>query len=84
VLDFAGNTPPERAWVRTLFEAAGAPHVLHYLTVPEEVCLQRLKQRNEERPEGLFFAETSEADFFAIASYFHSPQEEENFHVQLY
>jgi predicted kinase len=84
VLDFAGNTPSERAWVRTLFEAAGAPHVLHLLSVSEEVCLQRLKQRNEQKPEGLFFAEISEADFFLITSYFQPPQEEENFHVKLY
>lgn len=84
VLDFAGNTRSERAWVRTLFETAGVPHVLHCLTVPEEVCLQRLKQRNEQKPEGLFFAETSEADFFLITSYFQLPQEEENFHVKFY
>jgi predicted kinase len=84
VLDFAGNTPSERAWIRTLFEEAGAPHILHCLTVSEEVCLQRLKHRNKQKPEGIFFAETSEADFFLITSYFQLPQEEENFHVKFY
>jgi predicted kinase len=29
VLDFAGNTPTERSWVRSLFESADAAHVLH-------------------------------------------------------
>ncbi len=31
VLDFAGNTPKARHWVRGLFEAAGADHVLHVI-----------------------------------------------------
>ena len=31
VLDFAANTPRQRLWVRSLFEAASADHVLHYL-----------------------------------------------------
>ncbi len=38
VLDFPANTPSIRAWMRTIFEAAGADHRLHYLDVPDEVC----------------------------------------------
>jgi len=56
VMDFAGNTAAERSWVRSLFEAAGADHVLYVLEASEEVCLSRLIGRNEERPEGLYFA----------------------------
>src|SRR5262245_16909516 len=29
VLDFSGNTVKARQWVRTVFESAGADHVLH-------------------------------------------------------
>ena len=29
--DFAGNTPNDRAWVRSIFESADADHVLHYI-----------------------------------------------------
>jgi predicted kinase len=60
VLDFAGNTQAERKWVRSLFEEAKVKHVLHYLDVSEDECLARLKIRNEIKPEGLFFAMTSE------------------------
>ncbi len=81
VLDFAGNTPAERDWVRTLFEAAGSDHILHFLDVSEEECLARLKLRNEIKPEGLYFATTSEEDFLAIAKYFQPPNPEENFKV---
>ena len=81
VIDFAGNTSAERKWVRSLFEEAKAKHVLHYLDVPEDECLARLKVRNETKPEGLFFAVTSEEDFLAIARWFQPPVSEEGFHV---
>jgi len=83
VLDFAGNTPSERKWVRSLFETAQAKHVLHYLDVPEGECLARLKVRNQTKPEGLYFATTSEDDFFAIARWFQPPTTEEGFSVSL-
>jgi hypothetical protein len=42
VLDFAGNTPKDRAWVRSIFESADADHVLHCLVASDEVCKARL------------------------------------------
>jgi predicted kinase len=81
VLDFAGNTQAERKWVRSLFEEAEVNHLLHYLDVPEEECLARLKIRNETKPEGLYFATTSEEEFSAIARWFQPPVPEEGFHV---
>lgn len=84
VLDFAGNTPKERAWVRSLFNEAGAMHQLHLLEADEEECLRRLMRRNVERPEGLHFADTSEVDFRAICKWFQPPSEEEAFSVTRY
>lgn len=46
VLDFQANTPPARRWMRSLFEEARAGHYLHYLTVPDDVCRTRLRERN--------------------------------------
>jgi predicted kinase len=83
VLDFAGNTPAERKWVRSLFEAAEADHVLHYLDVPEHECLARLRIRNETKPEGLYFATTSEEEFRAISRWFQVPAPDEDFRVSL-
>jgi hypothetical protein len=51
------------------------------LDVPEDECLTRLKIRNETKPEGLFFATTSEEEFSAIAHWFQPPVPEEGFHV---
>lgn len=38
VLDFPANTLATRAWMRTLFEDAGADHVLHYLRMDDETA----------------------------------------------
>lgn len=43
VFDFAGNTVRDRQWVRSVFEAANADHLLHYLNVPDDVCKARLR-----------------------------------------
>lgn len=81
VLDFAGNTANERSWVRSLFESAGSKHLLHYLEVPEEVCLARLIERNRKKPEGLYFATTTEEEFKLISSYFQPPIADEGFRL---
>src|SRR5260370_10507892 len=81
VLDFGGNTSGERNWVRSLFTSAGAKHVLHYLDVPDEICLVRLNLRNTTKPEGLYFATTSEEEVLAITRYFQPPDSEEEFNI---
>jgi hypothetical protein len=50
VLDFAGNTIAECAWVKGLFEQAGSPHHLHFLDVSEDERLHRLLGRNVSKP----------------------------------
>jgi predicted kinase len=81
VLDFAANTPRDRAWVRGIFDSMGAEHVLHVLDAPQALCLERLRQRNAERPEGLFWFEVSEALHHEAARYYVPPTEAEGFRV---
>lgn len=78
VLDFPANTVANRAWMRTLFEGAGADHRLHVLDVSDEVCKARLRARNAEGKHD--FAAT-EAQFDLITSYFVLPTEDEGFNV---
>lgn len=82
VLDFPGNVPLQRQWFRTIFEAAGADHVLHYVEVPDEVCKVQLQRRNRERPPGSKVM--SEDEFDHITSFFVAPAPEEGFHVRLH
>jgi predicted kinase len=84
VLDFAGNRISERAWVLGLAAEASAEHVLHFLEVDEEECLRRLQMRNETKPEGLYFASTTEAEFRVICKYFQPPNAAEGLTITTY
>lgn len=84
VLDFAGNTVAERAWARNLSERAKASHILHFLDVDEEECLRRLLLRNEVKPEGLYFADTTETDFRAVCKWFQTPSPEEDLNITIH
>lgn len=84
VLDSAGNRINERVWARNLSEEAGSTHVLHYLAVDEEECLRCLRIRNLLKPEGLYFARTTEADFRGICKYCQVPETEEGLTITTY
>lgn len=82
VLDFPGNVPSQRAWFRTLFEAAGADHVLHVIDASDALCKAQLLKRNQALPEGS--KTMSEAEFDHITSYFRPPTPEEGFRVKVH
>ncbi len=79
VLDFPCNTRAQRGWARGLFEIAGAPHRLHFLDVPDDVCKARLRARNAagEHP-----FQASDEEFERITRHFAAPRADEGFDVQ--
>lgn len=79
VLDFPANTPKQRAWFKTLYAAQSIPHELYYLVAEDALCLQQLKQRQQEQPERAAF--DTEAMFHQVTAYFEPPTEAEGFHV---
>ena len=82
VLDMGlNNTPAGREWVRTVFEAAGADHVLHYIPADDATCLARIRERNTSQRAGLFFGVVSEALISEVNKYVTPPTEQEGFHV---
>lgn len=81
VLDFAANTPARRTWVRSLFEAAGADHVLHWIDASDRECLDHIHRRNEEKPAGIYWGEVSDELFHAVNPHFVPPSPGEGFHV---
>jgi predicted kinase len=82
VLDFPANVPSARLWVRGIFERAGANHTLHYLNTSEARCIEQLKQRNQDLPEGS--VAVSLAQFEYISSLFVEPSAGEGFQVAVY
>jgi predicted kinase len=81
VLDFPANTPANRAWMRTIFEEAGATHQLHYFDVSDVVCKTRLRERNASGDHE--FAATDE-QFDLITSHFVAPMPDEGFNVVIH
>jgi predicted kinase len=84
VFDFAGNTRKGRQWVRGVFEAAGADHVLHVIEATDEQCLANIHRRNEEKPPGIYAGYVSDETFHAVTAHFLAPQEDEGFRVEVY
>lgn len=81
-LDFQANTKATRSWFRSVFEQAGASHVLHLLQTPDHLCLERIGRRNIERPEGSHHL--TEADFLHISSFFEPPEASEGFNIKVH
>jgi predicted kinase len=78
VLDFPANTLRWRSWMRSLITEANVAHELHVLDVPDAVCKERLRQRNES---GKHPYQVSEATYDLFMSYFVLPAPEEEFNV---
>lgn len=68
VVDYPANTRTSRAWFRSIYETAGADHVLHYADLSDAMCLERIGQRNIERPEGSH--QLTQQDFAYVTSFF--------------
>jgi len=81
VLDFPGNTPNQRAWMRDVIDRSSASHRLHYLDVPDAICKARLRARNER---GNHEFTVSDEQFDTITRYFAPPSPDEGFDVVVY
>jgi len=82
VLDYPANVPASRAWVRSVFEAASARHVLHLVDTPDAQCLVQLERRNRELPEGSVHMTAEQ--FAAITALFVPPDPSEGFDIQVH
>ena len=78
VLDFPANTVSWRSWMRSLISEAHVAHELHVLDVPDAICKERLRQRNDggEHP-----YQVNDETFDLFTSYFVPPGRDEGFNV---
>lgn len=81
VFDFGGNTVVHRAWVRSVFEAAGADHVLHVVDVSDDECKRRVHERNRTRPPGLYFGDVSDELVERVLPHITPPAASEGFQI---
>lgn len=82
VMDFPANVPAARLWMRSIFDAANANHLLHFVNTPNERCIEQLQKRNREKPDGSM--EMTVEQFEYITSLFVAPGAEEGFRIQEY
>jgi predicted kinase len=78
VLDFPANTVSNRNWMRSLITQADVAHELHLLDVPDTICRQRLRERNQS---GAHPFQVTEAEYDLFTSYFVPPGPSEGFNV---
>lgn len=78
VLDFPANTIASRTWMREIIRSANVSHELHYLDVPDKICIARLRKRNADGDHA--FAATDE-QFHMITKHFVKPTAGEGFNI---
>ncbi|MEM1361622.1 MAG: ATP-binding protein [Pseudomonadota bacterium] len=78
VLDFQANTVESRGWMRGIIDQTRTEHQLHVLTPPDELCLERLRERNAK---GIHPFTVSEEQFHRFARHFSPPTPEEGFNL---
>lgn len=81
VFDFSGNTIKSRQWVRGVFEAANADHLLHVIEATDSRCLANIHKRNHERPSGIYWGHVTDERFHGVTAYYAPPQPEEGFRI---
>lgn len=80
VMDFPANTIPQREWFKSIFSEIHAPHVLIYIDVPNEVCMERVVKRCAEQPERA--ATDTPQMFEQVTKYFVAPTSDEGFNTR--
>lgn len=81
VLDVPANTVDVRARMRSLFEAAGAEHVLHWIDGSDAECLDNVHRRNDEKPAGVYWGPVSDEQVRRVFALIVPPSPEEGFNV---
>lgn len=81
VLDFQANTAESRSWMRGLLDQTSADHQFHILMPPDDVCLERLRMRNES---GQHPFTVTEEQFHQISAYFSPPTADEGFNLVIH
>lgn len=84
IFDFCGNTRGGRGWIRGIFDAADADHLLHFIDATNDECLANIRRRNEDRTAGVYWGPVSDETFHAVTSHFVPPQLDEGFRIRSY
>ena len=79
VFDFGVNLPNGRAGLQKFASACGADLEIYHVSVPTEICRERVRERNIKKPEDIFSFTFSDEDFDIISKNYEPPTE--NFRI---
>lgn len=75
VMDFPANTISQRQWLKAISDEVGAHHLMYFIDLSDEACLERVKNRALESPDRQ--RTDTEEIFFAMLEYFSRPSPDE-------
>lgn len=78
VLDFHANTKLRRDWLMKIIKASNCENELHFFDLPDDVCKQRLRERNAT---GKHEYQASDDMYDMFAKYFNPPSNDEGFYI---
>ncbi|WP_444894227.1 AAA family ATPase [Microbulbifer sp. TRSA001] len=81
ILDFPGNTRRQRSWFKEILQDNFFPHQLIYLKAEDELCLQRITQRQKSHTERATF--DNPETFKQVNQYFEEPTLSERFNIEV-
>ncbi|MBC7421189.1 MAG: ATP-binding protein [Bdellovibrio sp.] len=77
VFDFGVNSPKGRAGLQKFTQAANADLEIYQISVPIEVCRERVRERNKNKPQNIFSFTFSDDDFDIISKDYEPPTSNE-------
>ena len=81
VFDFGVNQSKGRKGLQKFANAVGAVLEIYHITVPIEVCRERVHERNKNKPQGIFSFEFSDEDFDIISKNYDAPGADEDIKI---
>jgi predicted kinase/GNAT superfamily N-acetyltransferase len=81
VFDFGVNLPNGRAGLQKFASACGADLEIYHVSVPTEICRERVRERNIKKPEDIFSFTFSDEDFDIISKNYEPPTSDEGLKI---
>ena len=81
VFDFGVNQPKGRAGLKKFADSVGATVEIYHVSVPIQLCRERVKERNTNKPKDIYSFQFSDDDFDIISKNYEPPKSDEGLKI---
>jgi len=81
VFDFGVNLPGGRKGLQNFANGVGASLEIYHLSVPIDICKERVRERNRNKPKNIHSFDFSDEDFDFIAKNYEAPTSDEGLKI---